>query len=311
MSEIHTEKQYISLIIEHLKTYSQIMEIDDDEELNEKDLDINSGNLFECLYYNLINFIKSNQNNNKVFSDIQKYLISEIVDILEILNEKKPNCFFKYDFVKSILIYLVYSFKTSINLNNENILKIFLSFNDLIESVSHRKIEKEVENFQSQLVDEIQSLINKYEYEFQKQIIFQKEKNKYQEIIDSLVEVKADLPFYLIGFIEYNNLNKSTKFLIIKIYKYFEMLNPFEKDDNTIAHNLYQGYLLYGITSNKNAFNNLGFNFMKFNDIRANRIKDANAKIILELAIQLLDEPNNNFLEKLNKRNSFMWIKNF
>ena len=59
------------------------MEIDDDEELNEKDLDINSGNLFECLYYNLINFIKSNQNNNKVFSDIQKYLISEIVDILE------------------------------------------------------------------------------------------------------------------------------------------------------------------------------------------------------------------------------------
>ena len=140
MSEIYTEKQYISLIIEHLKTYSQIMEIDDDEELNEKDLDINSGNLFECLYYNLINFIKSNQNNNKVFSDIQKYLISEIVDILEILNEKKPNCFFKYDFVKSILIYLVYSFKTSINLNNENILKIFLSFNDLIESVSHRKI---------------------------------------------------------------------------------------------------------------------------------------------------------------------------
>ena len=301
MSDMDKEKQYISLIIGQLKKHST--EIKEEKELKENVIDTNSGNFFECLYNNLLYFIQNSQNDNNSPSNIHKNLISGIVDVLEVLYDKKPNCFFKYDFVKSILIYSVYSFKSLLNLNNEYIIKIFLSFNDLVENVSHAIIEKEVENFESQLSDSIESLINKYINDFEKQIIIQKGKDKYQDIIDSLTDIKADLPFYLIGFLEYNNLKNPTKFLIIKIYKYFEMLNPFGKEDNATAHNLYQGYLLYGIISNKNDFNNLRFNFKKFNDIRASRIKDKNAQIILELAIHLLDEPKKNFLEKLNEKN--------
>ena len=301
MSDINKEKQYISLIIEQLKKHSK--KIEEEEKLKENIIDTNSGNFFECLYNNLLYFIQSNQSDNNSSSEIQKNLVLGIADVLEVLYDKRPHCFFKYDFVKSILIYSVYSFKSSLNLNNEYIIKIFLSFEELIENVSHTIIENEIDNFENQLVDIIEVLMNKYENDFEKKILIQKGKDKYQDIIDSLFDIKVDLPFYLKGFLDYNNLKNPTKFLMIKISKYFEMLNPFEKEYNSIAHNLYQGYLLYGIISKKNEFNNFGFNFEKFNDIRSNRIKDKNAQIILELAIQLLDEPNKNIFEKLKEKN--------
>ena len=75
--------------------------------------------------------------------------------------------------------------------------------------------------------------------------------------------------------------------MLIKVYKYIELINPYKNNDFDFS--LYQGYALYGITTNKNI---PIINFNDFNNIKKKRIKNVDAKYILESAIQLLEQNN-------------------
>ena len=299
------EKDFLYSIIYFLKDNSKISEIKNDEELKEIDIDMHQGNLFESLYHNLICFYKNYEDYNTIISEIQKYFRREITDVLVILYENRPKIFFENDFIKSVIIYLINSFKYRINIYPEFILNIFFGFMNLIKHLSHSIINKEVENFETGIVNTIKSLINKYKIDYQKQLEIPKENHKFKNIISYLSEYTDYLPNYLGGFLEYSTMINPKKFIIIKIYKYFELINPYEKDYNNIDFNLYQGYKLYGIISNKNESNLCEFSFKEFNNIKNNRITNINAKMILDLAIKLLKSRSyDDFIRSLNDENS-------
>ena len=132
------------------------------------------------------------------------------------------------------------------------------------------------------------------------------EKNDLSDIIQGLKKGKNTLPLYLKGYINYANKKKNKKFFIMKIYKYFEIFNPFLKD--TPEYYLFIGYSLYGISCCEQE---LVINFDKFNKIKNNRIKDGKAKNILIRSIKLLSAKNNkDFLDKLGKENiNFIYEK--
>ena len=70
-----------------------------------------------------------------------------------------------------------------------------------MRGVSHIIIEKDIENFESIIVDTIKSLINKYEIDFQNEIKIHKETHEYKEYINCLIKYNAKLPYYLKGFL--------------------------------------------------------------------------------------------------------------
>ena len=296
----NTEEDYLALIFKYLN--KNPMKIETDGELEEIDFDLSSKNIFQSLYNNFVFFYNNYKEEINSSLDLQKYFRSEIKDILNILYENIPECFHENDFIKSALIFLIYSYKSSIDLNPELILRIFSSFYTLIKSISHISIEKEIQAFEINIVRTIKSLINKYEVDYEKKINIPQENPMYKNLIFSLFKFEKKLPLYLRGFLEYDDQNNAKKFLIIKIYKYFEMSSPFDKEYEEMDYNLYLGYALYGIVSNKEKFDKFEFSFKEFIDKKNNRIKDTNAKNILELSIKLLNEKfNYDFIECLNK----------
>lgn len=87
MSDIKSN-DYINLIITYLKDPSKIPQEKMDEKTKELKIDIFSDNLFENLYHNLLYFYKLHGKANNQ-SEIEKYFFSEIVNILDIIKEKK------------------------------------------------------------------------------------------------------------------------------------------------------------------------------------------------------------------------------
>ena len=301
MSElIFSEAEYLRLILNYLKNDSKISELPKSKELKENDLDISSNNFFKSLYYNLLFFFKKYGKNN-ISTEKQKYFYFEIVELLEIIYEFAPDCFIEDDYVKSVLIYVIYSLKKRVNINTKIILKIFLGFRDVFETISCKKIEEKVYEFEKENIETIIYLINRYQSDFQEQLKKFDKNSNFKDIIFYLKRCRKSFPLYLKGFIKYACQINSLKFLTIKIYNYFKILNPYTKD-NLNAYNLYQGYSLYGILSYENESDELEFSFEKFNKIKNNRIKDINARTILELSIKLLTTKTNiEFINILNK----------
>lgn len=281
-----TSNDYIKLIIEGFKDVSKIYKNRKAQELNEYEIDIFSKDLFQQLYNNMLCFCTSEKDNTNP-NEVQNYFYLEIANILDIFHESNPQAFFYIDFLKSVLILLVYSLKTPIYINLEFVLKIFLGFEDIISCINNKTIDDDVCNFEEYIINTIDILDNKCIIDYEIDLDISNKRSNFNEIIACLILHKNGLPLYLLGFILYNKLSNKNKFLLIKIYKYIELINPYKNND--LDFSLYQGYALYGITTNKNI---PIINFNDFNNIKKNRIKNEDAKYILESAIQLLEQNN-------------------
>ena len=294
------QQKYIDFIINFLNGNTKEPENINFEKINETEIDVVSENIFQQIYYNLLYFNKTGQK-DKNNSKEQKYFYDEIVNILNIIHEVEPNLFLEEDFLKGVFIYLISYYKESINISIEIVLKIFFEFSNLFTYITHEKIEEEIHNFEKNIVETIKSLIDRYIGVNQIKIANLDKKDNF---VDLMKSIRDELPLYLDGFKDYIRLTNQDKFFITKIYKFFELINPFESKDEKLFYSLYQGYSLYGTLFYKKVFN---INFTKFHYIKVNRVSDENAKVILEIAIKLLNEKSYNKLIEFLIKQKMDW----
>ena len=133
------------------------------------------------------------------------------------------------------------------NINLEIALKIFFEFDNIMIDISNKKINKDVCQFEIDIIPTIKVLIRKCIGDLEIDLGVFLKKNNSKDIMTYLVKYNEELPFYLKGFIQYYRQDNLKKFLILKIYKYLEIINPFKKADFNFY--LYQGYALYEIIS--------------------------------------------------------------
>ena len=301
-------EEYISLILNYLKDESKIPKISDNEELKEYEIDVFSPNFFANLYHNFIYFYQINKK-QYISSEEQKYFFEEVVNMLDIIHGESASDFLEDDFLKSILIYLVYSLKETRIDNIEFVLKIFFNLVNFLPLENNNRINDEITKFENDIIETIQKLIKKFIYDFGVDLKISEVSNKYKDIMEYLKYLdrklkKEKLPLYLKGFIKYYDLGvfNQKKFVIIKMYNYFKKINPAGDDIDNLDFYLYQGYSLYGILSDNKIQNIPKIDFHEFSKIKQNRIKNIDAKRILEYAIKLLEkEFNNDFISELNK----------
>ena len=294
-------KDYIEKIIMLLKEESKLeKEVKSKEikELKEIEIDILSKEFFLNLYWNLLYFQSTKKEESKPKSEEQIFLSKELVELLQIIYESNPEKFFKDNLVKSILIFVVYSYKNPIYMSLESIFNIFLNFEYiLVECKSNKDLENEVLKFEKDIIPTIQTLINRYKMDFQKNIKITEQNPKFEQIIISLTEEINDLPLYLLGFINYTMQLNHKKYLLIKIYKYLEIINPHINND--LNFKLFQGYALYGLL---NYEKQKIIDFKNFYKVKEKRMTNNNAIDILKLSVEILGSKNiGEFKDKLPK----------
>ena len=284
-------EDYIKSIIMCLKEESKLEEEvkrNEIKELKEIKIDILSKDLFLNLYWNLLYFHSKKKEEPKPKPEEQIFLSKELVELLQIIYESNPEKFFTDNLVKSILIFVVYSYNKTTYINLESIFNIFLNLNDILAKCkSNKDIEGEVLKFEEDIIPTIQTLINTYKMDFQKNIQLNVKNPNFVQIIDALNENEINLPYYLLGFIEYNELLNHKKYIIIKIYKYLEVINPHINNDSSFK--IFQGYALYGLLNYKK-LNTISFD--NFYDVYNNRMTNNIALDILKLSIELLGSKN-------------------
>ena len=284
-------KDYIKSIIMCLKEESKLEEDvkrKEIKELKEIKIDILSKDLFLNLYRNLLYYHSKKKEESKPKPEEQIFLSKELVKLLQIIFELNSEKFFVDDLVKSILIFVVYSYNKTIYINLESIFNIFLNLDDILEDFKSSKvIEDEVLKFEEDIIPTIQTLINTYIIDFEKDIKITDKNPNFVQIINALKQEKINLPFYLFGFIEYNQLLNHKKYIIIKIYKYLEVINPHKYNDSN--YKIFQGYALHGLLNYKK-LNTI--NFKNFFDVYNNRMTNNIALDILKLSIELLESKN-------------------
>ena len=301
-------KEYISLILNYLKDESKIPKISDNDELKEYEIDVFSPNFFANLCHNCIYFYQINKK-KYINSEERKYFFKEVVNMLDTIHGEFASDFLEEDFLKSILIYLVYSLKETRIENIEFVLKIFFNLGDFLPLENNKRINDEITKFENDIIQTIQELIKKFVVDFEVDSKISEVPNNYKDIMKYLKQLdrkikKEKLPLYLIGFVKYYELHSlnQKKFVTIKMYNYFKKINPASDDIKNIDFYLYQGYSLYGILSDNKIQKIPKINFDEFSKIKQNRIKNIDAKRILEYAIQLLEkEFNFEFISELNK----------
>lgn len=166
----------IKLIIESLQDDAKPENEIPKKELKEFSIDIFSKDLFQKLYLNLLYFNTQKKETSK--TEEQIFLLKEIVELLGIIYKSNSSWFFKSDLVKSFLIFAVYFFKEKIYMSLEIILKMFLSFENILKFISKKEIENEVLQFETDIIPTRLSLINKYSMVSLKKITIFSEKTK-------------------------------------------------------------------------------------------------------------------------------------
>ena len=262
IKEEQQQLKFVDSIMKGLKHDYKISSARNNQVLKECEIDVLSDKLFQQLYNNLLCFYNEHKKDN-IHSQEKKYIFLEIVNILDIIYESKPKYFLNCDFLKSVLIYLIYSIKASTNINLEIALKIFFEFDNIMIDISNKKINKDVCQFEIDIIPTIKALIRKCIGDLEIDLGVFLKKNNLKDIMTYLVKYNEELPFYLKGFIQYYRQDNLKKFLILKIYKYLEIINPFKKADFNFY--LYQGYALYEIISYQYTQK---INFKAFNDIK-------------------------------------------
>ena len=291
-----TPNDYLKLIISYLNDESKITESKMNDLTKECELDLVSEKLFENLYHNLMFYYKLYGKKN-IKTEEQKYFFTEVANILEIIYASIPKAFIYNDHVKAALIYIINALKTPMAVNPEIVMKIFLGFGDIFSNITNKIIEKELLNFEIEAIQIINKLSETYYINFNIKLDLI-EKNNLNDIISEMSIFQKNLPIYFLGFIKYNQEPKGKKYLEMKVYKYFNLINKYTEEK--FIH-LYKGYLLYGILSYKNEPT---IYFNAFKNIQTYRINNEEAKNILILSIKYLTEKNfNNFLSELEKEN--------
>ena len=293
-----TPNDYIKSIISFLKDESKIEESKINEEKMELELDLLSESLFENLYHNMLFYYKLYQKKN-IKTKEQEYFFKEILNILEIIYDSNPITFINCDYVKAVLIYLINAIKTPITVSPEIVMKMFRDFKSIIPT-KNKRIENELANFEIEAIIIMNKLNEIYYMDFNIELNFS-EKNSFNEIVEyltSITSLQNNLPIYFQGFIKYNEETDKKKYLALKIYNYFKIINHYTEEKYNY---LYQGYLLYGILSL--SYNDIQtINFGNFKNIQTNRTTNEEVKNILILAVKFLKEKNfSNFLTKLEK----------
>lgn len=179
-------------------------------------------------------------------------------------------------------------------MNLESILEMFLNLGNKLQFISKKEMENEVLKFEIDIIPTIQSLINKYSMDFLTPITITNEKPNFVDIIEALIAVETDLPFYLLGFINYSNQLNYKKYLFIKIYKYLKIINP--HCNNDLYFKLFQGYALYGILLYEKSDI---INFNNFRNLNIKRMTNNDTIDILRISIELLGSKS--FLEFKSK----------
>ena len=303
MSDLKQE-QYLNKIISLLKDLQkeEIPKLPDIE-LEECEINISGENLFKDLYNNLQLYYKLNKKANILINE-KKYIFSALVDILSIIYESNPNCFYNNNKLKIALIYLINILKDSTIINMEIACKIIFNLEYQIKNIINEKIDKEVLEFENKVFQTLKICLDKYIQDFEVEIKNYNDLNNFEKMMKCLKTMEEEnLPFHLKGFIEYDKMENQKKLLIIKIYEYMKKINPYKDEENNNNFHLYQGYSLYEILFEvKKKISTV--NLEEFNRIRDNRIKNKYAKTILELSIKLLKAKSDEELKKiLNKEN--------
>ena len=136
----------IKLIIECLQDDTKLKKEMNNKELKEVNIDIFSKNLYHQLYWNLLYFNTLKSETSK--TEEQKFLLTEIVELLRIIYKSNSSWFFKSDLLKSLLIFVVYSYKEKIYMSLESIIEMFLNLDCILKFISKKEIENEVLKFE-------------------------------------------------------------------------------------------------------------------------------------------------------------------
>ena len=294
------ELKYIKKIIEFLQNKKLPKDIRDLNEI--KGLDI-----LDKYYYKKLSEILINcKSKDYGFKEKEKqYIFDNIIEIMFIIYKSRPELFLISDFLRSLVYLIIIMPVSEIQINNEFVLDLFYCLLSILEDInSNSKINKEIKLFEKDMFIIIENCLNKYIAEFDINIKpYQKPKNLHN-IIKCLGEIrkynnlKFPFPLYLEGLISYFKKAPIEKYIIIKIYKYFE-LHKFSSTNNN--YDYYEiGYILYSIISYDNK--KIIFQIKEFNKLKSKRLKNEYAKKILKLSIELLKakdvfEYKNIFLE--------------
>ena len=180
-----------NLLVNLNKIKSNII-LETDENAKEMELNVFSKNFFQSLLNNLLYYYKQNKMAS-IIPDKQKYFITTVVDILNIIHANKKNIFFEDEFVQSILIYLIYCYKEPMDLTYEFVLKTILGFESSLEISQVKEIKNEIDAFEKELINTIKIFINKYQSESEINFTFLLSKNDLFDIIQSLKKRKKTL----------------------------------------------------------------------------------------------------------------------
>ena len=194
IKEEQQQLKYVDSIMKGLKYDYKISSARSNQTLKECDIDVLSDKLFQQLYNNLLCFYNEYKRDN-IDSQEKKYTFSEIVNILDIIHESKPKYFLNCDFLKSVLIYLIYSLKTSMNINLEIALKIFFEFDNIMIDIINKKINKDVCQFEIDIIKTIKALIRKCIGDLEIDLGVFLKKNNLKDIMTYLVKYNEELPF--------------------------------------------------------------------------------------------------------------------
>ena len=305
MSNLKNEEYYLAQIFSSLKQIEDTDSVlpDEDKAIKENDINISSSLIFQDLYYNLVFYYKSNRK-EKITTNEQKYVYKALFDMLNIIYESNPKLFRNIQ-IKLCLIYLIDFFKESKIVNLEIVCKLFFSLKDSFKKIINNKISDEINKFEEKVFETTQICVNKFVGDFQVEIENIDKIKTFGKLIDNIQNLKEEIiPLHLKGFIKYYNKRNNIKSLIIKIYGYIEEINPFKNEKSlNIKYHLYQGYSLYEILLNYKNEEEMIY-VSDFYNLKTKRIKNFNAKSILELSIKLLSSKTAEELEKvLNNEN--------
>ena len=138
-------------------------------------------------------------------------MFDNIIEIIFLIYETNPKLFFISDFLRCLIFLVVKMTKSPIELNNESVINIFYGFqiDDLLD-IEHSIINKEIENFEKDMLLLIRNCLEKNIADFNINDEFIKELNKQNKNIDKILkyiktiplkksEAKFPLPLYLDG----------------------------------------------------------------------------------------------------------------
>jgi len=269
---------------------------------NENILNILDVSFYEKLYYKFLAGIK-NMNLNKELTKEEKYFLKNILEIINLINEKNPSFFIKNDFLRSLIFILFNYIENPVKLNINFVSKIFNSFLQILV-FSNEIIDKEINNFEKEVMKTIDICMDKFLSNYDSKIndyenwTKNSNINNFENYINNIrINNKIIIPLYLQGFLDYNILNPNKKYISIKLYKYYEIINTFNEKDNN--YHLFQGYSLYSIIQNLKP---IDIDLNKFYTLKSSRITNKYAKNILQLSVDLLKSKNREeFLKLIEK----------